>query len=255
MMDELIHYLKECEIETVDLDNLTLPAKKDGKHGLLVLPCYNLVEMLEEVFDEEESLTAYVHNQLAKVHSLSAEDAWRKIVESQLYYTDLPADQKNLDGKGFEGIYQAYKLIWEGHELLNEQLCEAETEPFILNYSWIQSKIEDEDKKLIVLALSPESGFEAPLWVPMGGFNECPLPEYQSVIMKHWQENYETRALAVSDDTWVLQAGRKPSTQEEALKLAKEHFMFCQYVLESYPTLGHYADYLLKHDVWYFWWD
>ncbi|WP_338754771.1 DUF4253 domain-containing protein [Bacillus sp. FJAT-52991] len=26
-------------------------------------------------------------------------------------------------------------------------------------------------------------------------------------------------------------------------------------MLEAYPTLGHYADYLMKHDVWYFWWD
>ncbi|MFS0571628.1 DUF4253 domain-containing protein [Brevibacillus sp. 179-C9.3 HS] len=31
--------------------------------------------------------------------------------------------------------------------------------------------------------------------------------------------------------------------------------IFCQYLLDDFPTLGHYADYLMKQDVWYFWWD
>lgn len=93
------------------------------------------------------------------------------------------------------------------------------------------------------------------MWVPMGGYNECPLPVYQSVIFRHFQQQYGANILAVTGDTWVLQASRRPQTAEEALQLAKEHFIFCQYVLEDQPTLGHYADSLLKQDVWYFWWD
>ncbi|PGZ93518.1 hypothetical protein COE51_23680 [Bacillus pseudomycoides] len=85
--------------------------------------------------------------------------------------------------------------------------------------------------------------------------HQNPLPLYQSLIFKHWQDQYEITLLAVSDDTWIVQAGKCPETQEEALRLAKDHFIYCHYVLESYPTLGHYTDYLMKHDVWYFWWD
>jgi hypothetical protein len=31
--------------------------------------------------------------------------------------------------------------------------------------------------------------------------------------------------------------------------------MFCQYVLESFDSIGQYADYLMKQEIWYFWWD
>lgn len=236
------------------VEDLSVPATKKGKHNILVFPSDNLVEMMEDLLDEEESLSAFVHNQLEEVNSLSVEDAWRRIVESQLLDSDLSSEEKSLEGKDFEGIYQAYSLLWEGHELLNEQFGDTETQPFLLNTAWVQEQIEG-DGELILLTLPFESGYEAPLWVPMGGYNECPLPLYQSVIMKHWQEQYGITILAVSEDTWILQTGRCPQTQEEALKLAKEHFMFCQYVLEGDPSLGHYADYLMKHDVWYFWWD
>lgn len=254
MVEELSQYYTECEMEVVSVENVTLPAKKEGMHSILVLPSDNLAEMLEEASDEAGSLSAYVHQQLAEVHELSVEEVMRQIVASQLEYTDIPSEHRNLEEKDFEDIYQAYALLWEGSELLNEQLCEGEHEPFLLNVSWVQEHMEDTDD-LLVLSLPLQAGYEAPLWVPMGGFNECPLPVYQSVMMKHFQEKYEVTILAVTDDTWIVQAGRRPATEEEALRLAKEHFIFCQYILEGYPTLGHYADYLMKHDTWYFWWD
>ena len=110
----------------------------------------------------------------------------------------------------------------------------------------------EEDEQVILLTLPAEAGYEAPLWVPMGGYNECPLPEHQSVIFKHFQQTYQIKIVAVSEDTWILQAGKRPRTFDEALRLAKEHFIFCQYVMDGFPTLGHYADYLMKHDIWYF---
>ncbi|MGG1657997.1 DUF4253 domain-containing protein [Brevibacillus sp. NRS-1366] len=254
MVEELANYLKECDIEVVAVKNLLLPATTEGKHNILVVPGYNLVEMMEEVQDEEDSLSAYVHTQLEEVQRLSVEDAFRKIAESQLVYTDLSPEQKSLEGKDFEDIYRAYALLWEGNELMNEQHCETKTMPFAFHTGWVERKM-GEDEELIVLTLPLEAGYEAPLWVPMGGFNECPLPVYQSVIFRHFQESYGVTLLAVSDDTWILQTGRRPQTYEEALTLAKEHFIFCQYVLEDQPTIGHYVDYLMKNDVWYFWWD
>jgi hypothetical protein len=256
MVEELVEYLDECETEVVAVEQLALPLQAEGKHRILVLPGYNLLEMMEEVCEEAETLSAFVAQQLEEARSLSVEDAFRKIVESRLVYTDLPVEEKQLQGKNFSECYQAYAAMWEGSELVHEQLVatEASTEPFQLDREWAQDRIEDGDS-LVVLNLPQERGHEAPLWIPMGGYNECPLPVYQSVIFKHFQEQYGASILAVTGDTWVLQAKRRPQTAEEALQLAKEHFIFCQYVLDDQQTLGHYADYLLKQDVWYFWWD
>lgn len=89
----------------------------------------------------------------------------------------------------------------------------------------------------------------------MGGFNECPLPLYQAVLFKAWKDEYGAVPLLVKEDTWVLRADKLPATDEEALQLAKEHFLFCQYVLETFDTVGEYAAFLKKEPVWHFWWD
>ncbi|WP_409177751.1 DUF4253 domain-containing protein [Brevibacillus fortis] len=253
MVEELSNYLKECDIEVVAAEDFSVPATKVDKHSILVLPSYNILEMIEEAVDKEGSLSDYVHKRLEEAHRLSVEEVFRHIAKSRLLYTDISSELKNLDGKNFEEIYQAYSLIWEGQELLDEQLSETETESFQISEEWVQDRLEDE--ALIVLELPLASGYEAPLWIPMGGYNECPLPVYQSVIVKHWQEAYGIKILAVTEDTWIFQAGSRPQTNQEALKLAQEHFIFCQYVLDEFPSLGHYADYLMKQDVWYFWWD
>ncbi|WP_431809319.1 DUF4253 domain-containing protein [Brevibacillus agri] len=120
-------------------------------------------------------------------------------------------------------------------ELIREELAETNPEPFDIDQAWVEQRIEEGDS-LVVLNLPQERGYEAPLWVPMGGYNECPLPVYQSVIFRHFQQQYGANILAVTGDTWVLQASRRPQTAEEALQLAKEHFIFCQYVLGPADT-------------------
>ncbi|WP_312117853.1 DUF4253 domain-containing protein [Brevibacillus reuszeri] len=254
MVEELSQHFKECDIEVVSVQDVSLPAHEEGKHSICILPSGNLEEMLEDAIKEAGTLSDYVHQQLEEARSMTVEDAWRHIIASQLMYTDLPSEQIDLEGKSFEDLYKAYALIWEGEELLDEQRSEAEKAPLQFDAKWVQ-EYADEDDSLIVLKLPQEAGNEAPLWVPMGGFNDCPLPLYQSVIMKHFQEKYAITILAVTDDTWIVQAGSRPQTYEDALKLAKEHFIFCHYVLDDCPTLGYYADYLMKHDTWYFWWD
>ncbi|MED1826033.1 hypothetical protein [Brevibacillus agri] len=96
MIEELVQYLEGCETEVVAAEDVALPA---GQHSILVLPCYNLLEMMEEACDQAESLPAFVEQQLADVHSLSAEDAFRRIVESRLAYADLQrADSRGTCG-------------------------------------------------------------------------------------------------------------------------------------------------------------
>lgn len=255
MIKELAEYLNTCEIEVRAVEQLALPITNEDTRSILVFPSYNILEMMEEVSEDAGSLTSYVRRQLEEACSLQVVDAWRRIVEAELEYSSLSPEQKNVKGKDFEGIFKAYASFWEDSSLLNEQICESTTEPFLINQKWVEQRLDEDEKELVVLHLPVRLGYEAPLWIPMGGYNECPLPLYQSLIFRHWQEKYDITPIAVSEDTWIVQAGKCPESEEEALRLAKEHFIFCRYVLERYPTLGYYADDLMKHDVWYFWWD
>jgi Domain of unknown function (DUF4253) len=53
-----------------------------------------------------------------------------------------------------------------------------------------------------------------------------------------------------------LEAARKPSTKEEALKLAQEQYWFCYDIVEQgVGTIENLAGGLMASSVWYFWWD
>lgn len=247
----------------VQLSDLTYPLDAtsgsqqelgDGAHRLLVIANDNLMEMMEEVLEEEASIAAFVEGQLAKIAELTRLDAWREIVQSFLTYTDLPAEVKNTANKSEAELYAAYARVWEGERLLDEtvQPPQKESQRVTLNQQWVEHRQED---VLLQVPLTRATGWQAPLIVPMGGFNECPVPHLQALLFREWQQSYDVMPLVVTADTWVLQAGKVPVTDEEALQLAREHFMLCQYVMDAFATLGEYAYYLQHHTVWYFWWD
>ncbi|WP_042476819.1 DUF4253 domain-containing protein [Bacillus ndiopicus] len=247
MLEEMLNYLQDCSIKMIS------SAEWSEKQGLLVVPSYNLLEMLEDVCEEHMSLSDYVQQQRQELQNLSNDDVWRKIAESNLFH--LEPELRNLNGKGFEEIYKLSSSNTINDSFLDEAYIESTVSSFELDKAWINERNEYEEEQVIVMSLPKETAFEAALWMPMGGFNECPLPLYQAAIMKKWQEQYDAKPIAVTQDSWILRAEGSPATFEEALVLAKEHVLFCQYVLEEFSTIGEYADYLMKESVWYFWWD
>ena len=113
---------------------------------------------------------------------------------------------------------------------------------------------------LIVLFHTQESfhrdGSLGPTWFPMGGFNECPLPEEQVAIFKYWYEKYGAAPALVTHDVWELYVENPPNTQEEAESLAWEQYGFCSDIVwQGIGTVNGLAGTLIHSSVWYFWWD
>ncbi|OWA37895.1 hypothetical protein B9G55_02280 [Saccharibacillus sp. O16] len=135
---------------------------------------------------------------------------------------------------------------------IEEDRAREGSEPAWPDSTWIE---RHEEGELLLLDLPIADAWQAPFIVPMGGYNECPQPFEQAVLFRDWQQRFDAVPTAVAQDTWLLQVKRRPQTREEALHLAKEHVMFCQYVLESFETIGQYAEYLQQADRWEFWWD
>ncbi|NGZ74021.1 DUF4253 domain-containing protein [Saccharibacillus sp. VR-M41] len=212
--------------------------------------------MLEEAADGEDSIRLYAERQRAAAEAASAADVLRSLVDSALTDSGLPT---SADG-GIRDVYGAYAALWdEQGELLDERIVPAAgedgrpDEPGELpDSAWVGRHGED---GLLLLDLPEAEAWTAPLIVPMGGYNECPQPIEQAVLFRDWQKRFGAVPTAVAEDTWLLQVSRLPETDEEALNLAREHFIFCSYVLEAFDSIGRYAAHLKSSRVWSFWWD
>lgn len=264
-MSELMQALEPFGVEPGSIGQLRFPigeaekgAAEAGKGAdeaarLIVLTSSNIDEMVEAALEEAESFAAYIQRKTEEIASGTVLDAWRRIAEMQLEYADIPEADKRQKDKDFAAIYAAYSRNWEGSGMLNEALEPAASQlPEPIGQKWIEDRLED---GLAFVPLTPKTRYLAPLLVPMGGFNECPQPLEQALVFRHWQERWEMTPLVVTQDCWVLRAEKRPQTNEEALMLAKEHFLFCPYVLEEFDTIGQYAESLKGQSIWTFWWD
>ncbi len=252
-MEEILQYLQQCDIKRCD----ALEAQTDYVPGrdypLIIVPGENIVEVLEDALetDEQLSLSEYVAQQSEKAAKMNIAEAFLLKISEEMNFADKSIE--SLAGAKTEAIFEAYASIWDGDPMLGTEQASSDNEPLELTAEWFEERMEE--SYLLALKLPEEKPFEAPLWIPMGGYNECPLPVIQSAIFKHFDERIGITPIVVTDSTWVILAKRRPVSFEEALLLAKEHFLFCPYVLEQHDTLGHYADHLLRTDSWLFWWD
>lgn len=111
------------------------------------------------------------------------------------------------------------------------------------------------DPQTQLLTVPCREPWELALWIPMGGFNDCPPPEEQASVFRHWQERYGAIPYYVNEDTWVLKTNR-PLTESEARVVAREQFLFCIDLFQAFPAgVNQLATHLQTKDIWVFWWD
>ncbi|MFD1884166.1 DUF4253 domain-containing protein [Paenibacillus wenxiniae] len=251
-MRSLLHHY---ETIPVHIGDITYPAPFEAEHWLLVIPSENLLEMMEETAEENDSFDATVQKNVAESESLTLADGLRRSIAWLLEYNELPAEYQPLEKLSTDQLYAAYRLLQESEEpleLLDEQMVTTERTLPVPDAHWAEYRQED---GAFWLKLPQGREYEAPVIIPMGGYNECPMPEVQSAILRHWQQQYGAYPIAVSDSTWIVRTDRLLQTDADALVVARQHVLFCPYVLENFDTLGEYASYLKQHDIWYFWWD
>lgn len=252
MSSEILAYLQPYNAQSIEAKNIPFPIQAQGNpHSLLIIPDENIAEMMEDTLEEYDSLTDYVDQQLAHVEQINVLDTFRTLVSHQLLYTDIADQSEQVKSMDWTSLYHTYSRLWEGQPLLDESLIHRPVHSLVPDLQAMSEQAEE----WIQLPLPASKEYIAPLMVPMGGFNECPAPLFQASLFKYWQDKFAAIPLVVGESMWVLHASTKPQTDEEALLLAQEHFIFCSYVLESFDSIGEYAKYLQQQEFWYFWWD
>lgn len=252
MSSELLNDLQPYNPLSIEAKKITFPIQaQEQSYSLLVIAGDNIEEVIEDTLDDYDSITDYVEQQLEQMQQMTTLDTFRQLVSTQLMDTELAEQVEQINRIDLTLLYEIYSRLWEGNSLLDEQLVPNQVNSLV---SHLQTASEEADE-WIELPLPTGKEYIAPLIIPMGGFNECPAPILQASVFQYWHHKYHAIPVVVGESMWILQVSTKPSTNEEALLLAQEHFIFCSYVLESFDSIGQYATYLLEQDIWYFWWD
>ncbi len=109
---------------------------------------------------------------------------------------------------------------------------------------------------LVGVEIHADAAWHIPALFKYGGWNDCPEPEAQCAIWKYWEEKYGAKIVGISQDIIEAWVENPPQTQEEAMQLAMEQYLYCGDIVDQgVETVANLAALLLKQKVWYFWWD
>lgn len=104
--------------------------------------------------------------------------------------------------------------------------------------------------------LPVKESWQVPCALKFGGWNECPFPQEHSAMFRHWYDTYGAEVVTVTSDVVEMRVKRPPETREQALTLAREHFVYCADIVhQGTETMEALAASLLGAPVWFFWWD
>jgi hypothetical protein len=114
-----------------------------------------------------------------------------------------------------------------------------------------------EPKKSVYVALIQTDDWTTiPAHLHYGGWNACPQPEYHVAALRSWRDRYGAELVGLSSDRIDLRVARRPQTQAEAVDLAREHYIYCNDIVDQdLGTLRNLAACLMANGWWGFWWD
>jgi hypothetical protein len=81
-------------------------------------------------------------------------------------------------------------------------------------------------------------------------------PEEHVALMRFWQRCFGAEVVGITRDVVEMWVGRPPANKIDALKLAKQQYLYCQDIVDQgTQTLESLAASLLDGTSWFFWWD
>lgn len=114
--------------------------------------------------------------------------------------------------------------------------------------------IEIIDKDLLYLVEMPiKEPWQVFVYIPLGGWNECPSADEHLAIAKYWYKKYGAKVVHITHDLMEFQLP-KPA-EGDTMLLAEEHMGYCPDTVFQGTNLKTLASKLKKSTIWGFWWD
>jgi hypothetical protein len=107
-----------------------------------------------------------------------------------------------------------------------------------------------------IVILPTHDATEAPAYLNFGGWNACPAPEYQIAALRRWRDQFGASLATCGCDLLELSVARRPTGREAAMALAREHYDYCNDLIDQgFGDFARLAGSLTVSDWWSFWWD
>lgn len=200
--------------------------KKDGFVPVFIAAEENMAEMLEDNPEDSEK---------------SAEEYRQRLISA-----DHDNGSEFLKAE-FDDLYTSFTEEWDSDELYGEFDGGEALGRF---YGFTT------DCELIYAEIPVKNPWEIFAWLPVGGWNSCPMPEDIMSVSKLWYEKYGAVPAVITSDTIEYYLPAPVSDRGEALKIAEQHYAFCpDSVDQGAGSIKCLADSISKSTVWFFWWD
>lgn len=109
---------------------------------------------------------------------------------------------------------------------------------------------------LHIAILPTQDMTEAPAYLNFGDWNECPPPEHHIAALRIWRDRFGVSLVTSASDLLEVTVARKPAARDAALALAREHYGYCNDLIDQgFSTFSALAASLTVSDWWSFWWD
>lgn len=112
----------------------------------------------------------------------------------------------------------------------------------------------DSPVRIALVKLPTDKPWEAAIYIPFGGWNECPSPLEMASVLKLWYEKYGAVPAVITSDTLDMFVST-PVSAESANELVREQFAFDMDIAMQGVSLKDYTKMLTNSRIWTFWWD
>lgn len=89
-----------------------------------------------------------------------------------------------------------------------------------------------------------------------GNSNDGIDPSCHAAAHKYWGTKYDAELVCITSDTMEFTVRKPPTTQEQAMELAHEQFVYCPDIVhQGVETVSNLGMTLINCGKWFFWWD
>lgn len=143
-----------------------------------------------------------------------------------------------------------------GYELERDEL-EVEDDPTAdMDDLDFEEQIEKQGE-ILIAEIPVKNPWEIFVYIPFGGWNDCPGNEDIMAISKYWFEKYGAITFAISHNTleYIVE---KPVDDEDKIRFTEEFYAFCPDSVDKYMesfNIDKLAKKIYKNKLWSFQWN
>lgn len=105
--------------------------------------------------------------------------------------------------------------------------------------------------KILIRNFKVPAAWHAFAHLAWGGWNSSPQPKVHCALHRQWAECYGARVVSITRSEVQCMVDRPPTSDGDALELARHQFAYCSQIAESEADL---AGKLLNAQFWHFTW-